>query len=402
MDQGAGSKASSVLLEEAQKEPLEVNLVAIWTEADELPMLLITIDSLYPGRRLREIVESSVPSLDPERIFLAASHTHQAPMADESKPLLGIVSESFLQYLSTELIQVIPELLDPQTAVDTQLHVGQGTAAHSINRRRKSKFSLSSRGLEIDRVLLAPNPDGIVDENIVVAGFYDDEGRLLCMLWNYACHPVAHPQPRTYASHYPHFVRSRVRSIHENSEIPVLFFQGFSGNTRPNSSVGVKGLKELLRFVISGPRFRNIRPSTYERWTHSLATLVTNISLQAMELTFSIETKRLNFPGNLFASELKKNVTFHLVRLGTDFEIIGVSGEVVADYASYVRNKSGASFVMCVGCIDDTFGYIPTKKMIAEGGYESSGYCKEFEVGTLSPTIENSFKNSVEKLLSDK
>src|SRR5664279_2436687 len=68
--------------------PLEGNIVAI-VGSNNRPVVLVSVDLLYPGRALRGYLEAALPNLSPDQLFLAASHTHQAPMTDDTKPMLG-------------------------------------------------------------------------------------------------------------------------------------------------------------------------------------------------------------------------------------------------------------------------------------------------------------------------
>jgi hypothetical protein len=81
--------------------------------------------------------------------------------------------------------------------------------------------------------------------------------------------------------------------------------------------------------------------------------------------------------------------------------IIGVSGEAVAEYAAKVDDLAPTRHTMRVGCIDDTFGYIPTADMIREGGYESRGFCSYFNVGSVNNDVESHTLSAFGELLRD-
>ena len=72
---------------------LEANLLLLKSGGSQI--LIISLDALYPGARLRsDIIEGLKGIVNDESLFLSSSHTHNAPMLDESKPFLGSVVES--------------------------------------------------------------------------------------------------------------------------------------------------------------------------------------------------------------------------------------------------------------------------------------------------------------------
>lgn len=398
VDMGAGRRASDVQLRHPVKEPLEANALALWGSEDEHPVLFLSLDLLYVGAELRAAAELVAGDLPKDRMLLFASHTHQAPMADSSKPKLGEPDGEYMQWIKSSLADLIGYVLNPQHAEEAHISVGSGEAKHSINRRRKKLFFLARRP-KFNFVAAAPNPRGMTDEMVSVINVQAGGGKLIASIWNYACHPVAHPEPRKYSSHFPHQVRLALRRP-ASSATPVLFMQGFSGNTRPNASVGARTLKERARRLVSGPLFDAMSKTSYDEWVHTLASLVSQVSLSATNITAeTISTIRTTQPGFKFADELQEGVSFHSVLIGKDICIVGVGGEVVAEYAPWVRERTQSRFTLCVGCVDVVFGYIPTKRMLDEGGYESHGFCRSFGIRALHPEIEATTRAGFEAVL---
>ena len=363
-------------------------MLALWGADDTEPVLIVTLDLLYPGRALRGAIENAAAPLPADRVFVAASHSHQAPMTVPEKPLLGLPDAEYLAWLQDELRARIPDLLRPEKRRRATIDVGETVASHSVNRRRRVRF-YPGRKLERNVIAIAPGPAGTTDEQVIVLTVRDQHGGILAHVWNYACHPVAHPRPETYSAHFPHRVRQRFRSDGAAPETPVLFLQGFSGNTRPSASVGFTGARGLVRRIVSGPQFRSMGPRRYDDWATSLASAVVGATLQRTDADVDrIDTRRIELPGAEFASALDQPVSFHSVRLSDIVTIAGVSGEAVAEYSAPVSALAPTMLTMKVGCIDDTFGYIPTTTMLREGGYESQGFCRYFGIESVNADIE--------------
>jgi neutral ceramidase len=389
---GRSRRSSSV------SEPLEINIASVVGSADGDPMLLVSIDALYAGPVVRRLVEDAFRRYPPERIFLAASHTHTAPMVDGTKPGLGQLDDRFLSQLADKLATVSRDL-DAQEWRPCQLSVGTAVADHSINRRRKKRVVVSRRP-RFDAFVNAPNPSGARDESVITLVARDGSGRATFVIWNYACHPVAFPDPLAIASNFPGPVRDELREHFEERALPVLYFQGFSGNTRPSGTVRMNGWKRRLRRLWMGTIFSDFSWPGYREWSSSLADVVLRSTLSAVEVKGEITASRSLAPVDRFATgSAEKYVSFHSVSFGDQLCIAGVGAEVVAEYAPLVRAMSGAGSVMCVGCIDHTIGYIPTRRILEEGGYEAGGYCAAFDLEGVASDVQEQFLSAFSEIL---
>ena len=69
--------------------------------------------------------------------------------------------------------------------------------------------------------------------------------------------------------------------------------------------------------------------------------------------------------------------------------LVGLSAEVVSEYAPLVRSLHPNSHVVPVSCIDAVFGYLPTERIAAEGGYEGGGCFPFFGLkGQFRPEVQ--------------
>jgi ABC-type Co2+ transport system permease subunit len=62
------------------------------------------------------------------------------------------------------------------------------------------------------------------------------------------------------------------------------------------------------------------------------------------------------------------------VRLGADVTLVAIAGEVVVDYALRLKRElAGPAAVWIAGYSNEVFGYLPSRRVLAEGGYEAVG-----------------------------
>jgi hypothetical protein len=382
-------------------ERLEANLVVLRSDSDPEPVVIISLDLLYPGRILRSALESALPELRPDQIFLAATHTHQAPMTDDTKALLGAPDVKYMDMLVLSLSRELRRLLLSDETQIGEFSTAGVSAKHSINRRFRRRVTIGRRsrshrwappvGLVFNSYLVAPNANGVTDELITVLISRSPAGRAQFVIWNYACHPVGFPEKDKVAADYPHYVRDILRTRLAVPGLPVLFLQGFSGNTRPSATVSrTSGLGSWTRRMMFGPGFTKMTWATYTSWSRELGELVADGCANSLPLDDAAVSSRrsLSATSSFVVGALEPAVSFHAIRFGSGLTIVGASAELVAEFSPKIRTMAGSEQVMCVGCLDHPFGYAPTSRILMEGGYEGGDYCSMFNLGPLAENIE--------------
>jgi hypothetical protein len=60
-------------------------------------------------------------------------------------------------------------------------------------------------------------------------------------------------------------------------------------------------------------------------------------------------------------------------QFGDDLTLVGLPGEVVVDYVTLLEKALGPNRLWIAAYSNDVFGYLPSAKVIEEGGYETRG-----------------------------
>ena len=76
--------------------------------------------------------------------------------------------------------------------------------------------------------------------------------------------------------------------------------------------------------------------------------------------------------------------------------LIALSGEVVNDYVPLLATALGHRKLWIVAYANDCFGYLPTAKVLAEGGYETR--CLYTVPGFFPPEVEDVVLTGVRQL----
>lgn len=360
--------------------------------------IIVSTDLLYPGATLRDQITRNLGLAEnSSELFLCASHTHYAPMTAPAMPLLGVADDRYVGYASDKIAALIKSLAQAEAPCACTFH--EGLAHHSIN-RRLMRLRLNKSG--ITRACgFGPNPRGERDEGVRILKFCKTGGEPAAIIWNYACHPTGFPDPLAVSAEYPGIVRARLRA--EFGDIPIIFFQGFSGNVRP-PFVGIPdGIKGLARRVLLGPQFRTPRKDEWQNWSNGLADRVASIarsSPRALELS-SPKSSRIEIAEHEFAygGSGEKALIWHLLDCG-GFRIAGLNAEPVVEYRRLVEKYFDGVPFLTVGCMDQTHCYLPCDEMIPELGYEVDDFRPLFNFqARFQPGLQESIIGRLRKAL---
>jgi len=375
---------------------LEANVLLVRGVSSRV--VIVTTDLLYPGETLRSLLLEYLGFADkPEQLFLAASHTHFAPMTAPSMPRLGVVDAGYVRYVFVQIAGLIKSLEKAGASCDCTYH--EGRAHHSMN-RRLVRLRVTRSGLSTGAGW-GPNPNGERDESVRILKFSKTGGDPVAIIWNYACHPNGFHDREHISAEYPGVIRSRLRS--EFGNIPILFLQGFSGDVRP-PFVGVSsGIAGLARRVLLGPQFRTPVQAEWEQWSNSLADCVTSIarSSAARLETSSPMVKRIEIPEHEFSSGEggNKSLFWHLLDCG-GFRVAGINAEPVVEYRRLIDQLIGVP-VLTAGCLDQTHCYLPSDTMIPRRGYEVDGFRRLMGFdGRFRAQLQNSIISGLKEALN--
>ena len=254
---------------ESIRGQLEINAMIV--RYGDLRVSLVSVDSLYVTDAFCDAIKSVLSDkLDLPNcfIFAGASHTHFAPAIDDTKPLLGSADETYIRQVTSAGSELILGLAKEKgDSLNAEYFSCSGS--HAVN-RRKSVWKPEGIKLKRNTVGLRPNPMGYKDETIHIIIWGGERGCPSAVLWSYANHPVANPMVLSVSADFPGVVRRKLRDFFGNPKLPVIYFQGFSGNQRPNAvkrSFSSLRPRKLVERALNGPSFCSFSQSEYLEWS---------------------------------------------------------------------------------------------------------------------------------------
>jgi hypothetical protein len=89
----------------------------------------------------------------------------------------------------------------------------------------------------------------------------------------------------------------------------------------------------------------------------------------------------------------------HVVRFGSDLTLVALPGETVVDYSHRLKAELAGPAVWVAGYSNDVFGYLPTVRILNEGGYEGGGAMRYTTFpGPFTPSVESIVVDKVREL----
>lgn len=345
---------------------LEANAVVL--RQNDGFIVFVGCDLLFVGRALRQRLEALLSDIPPERLFISATHTHFAPATDAPMLMLGRVSPEYVERVAQQIAAMVRSLLQAALPAVT-VHQRLGSANSAIHRRlpvERLRLRLPPWGTRWE---MRPNEDVAIDNRIHVVSIEDGNGQPIAICWSYACHPVSYPDKMHISADFPGVVREAIRARLGN--VPVLFWQGFAGDVRPRA-LAVSAL----------PSFGPFTTTQWGEWSKGVAASVLSaMEAPARTIAGRIAVARRQIPlPELGLRGGDRGVTIHEVALGDSLDVFGISAEPVNAYVGMLEAARPGTTVIAVGCIDDVPCYLPTNEMVAQGGYEVTGFRRQFGV----------------------
>lgn len=335
-----------------------------------------------------------------EAIVINVSHTHCAPeIAAERKVISNYLSDTesdkLDQYIREELQPKLIQLVGHALAdmKPAKLRLSPSTAAFASNRRLPTKNGFINR----------QNPEGVVDHQVPVLQVTTPEGKLRAVLFGYACHNTT-LRFYQYCGDYAGFAQENIERTHPGAT--ALFMMGCGGDQNPYPRHGPRGLEYCQRhgMALAGAVEKALQGRQTE--VHGplrLASETVQLKLEPLPSREQLEKDAAGAAGvakrkaNYLLTRLRKHgkieqeqpCPLFAARFGDELLLLGFSGETVVDYSIKSKVEFAGPFVWVAGYCNDVFAYLPSRRVLKEGGYEG----RESIVHQLTPTP---FAESVE------
>ena len=303
-----------------------------------------------------------------ERLLFNASHTHTGPEVRPDKvPFFEIPPEfagRITGYVTrlAELMSVVIEAALDQLA-PARLFIDHVRVGFAANRRSEG---------------------GNVDHEVPVLVASQENGDPVAILFGYACHNLT--LPPTFCEFHGDY--AGVAQAQLESRYPggvALFLAGAGADQDPSPrgtpelvwSHGVALANEVEKAVVR--RANPIAASLAVEFEDVTLDLQPVPPREALERDFaSDDGPRRRKAGYLLAALAERRslpitqvCPVQVVRFGRELLLIALGGEPVVDYALRFKREFAGPAVWVAGYSNHMFGYLPTRQIQEEGGYEA-------------------------------
>jgi neutral ceramidase len=387
----------------SRTKPSEGKIHDLWAKAlaivdpDGHRGVLITLDICGIPAEVSNAIRDNAKArfnLERDQIVLACSHTHSGPVV--GKNLIGMYPMDAEQRRRVEewtaaLIKSMGDLI--ASAVDDMepaiFSWSNARVDFAVNRR-------TNKEQEVPDLRKNLSLQGPVDHDVPILKIETDAG-LMAVVCGYACHCTVLSDNK-FSGDYAGFAQLGIEAAHPGTMALFVAGCGADQNPIPRKSVELaetygSQLAKAVDDALAGS-LRLVDGSfatAYEEIPLAFAKLPTKAELEIEAK--STEFARANRARTLLATLEKKgalDLTYpypvQVWRLG-GLTWIFLGGEVVVDYSLRIKRNLGSSQTWVSAYCNDVMAYIPSVRVLKEGGYEGGGAMVYY--GLPSPWAES-------------
>ena len=366
-------------------------------------VIFITTDLLGLSHEIVETVYKQLASkygIDRSQLIMNASHTHSGPVL---WPCLDVIHDfnladqgsvaAYSHTLTDNILKVVDEAI--ANLAPAKLFSGHGTAGFAINRRN----------------LRDHNSNGSVDHDVPVLKVATPAGKLLAVLFGYACHNTTLVDDNhLFNGDYAGFAQIEIEK--NNPGAVALFLMGCGGDQNPEPrgtvALATKYGKELADAV------QNTMAGKMKPVNTPVRTSYIKTDLQFLPFDLAMYQKDITGDNKFFQRRAmlmleaynkgwdvsKIKYPIQAVRFGNDLTILALSGEVVVDYSLRTKKEFAGENIYVAGYCNEVNCYIPSKRVLKEGGYEADESMVYYGMpGPFTDDVEERIFNGIRQVL---
>jgi neutral ceramidase len=375
----------------SRTKPAEGKLTDLWAKAlileapDGKRVVLVTMDLVGIPRDLSQAVCAELKKkygLERDTISLSVSHTHTGPVVGNNLRSMFDLDETqqkpiddFAMTLQKNLVSVVGAALDD--LAPARLTWGNGHVTFAVNRR-------NNKEADVPKLRELGELQGPVDHDLPVLAVRDPKGKLRAIVCGYACHATVLASMK-WSGDYPGYAQIALQWTHPDAI--ALFFAGCGADQNPLPRRTVDLAEEYGKALADGVDAVLNAPMT--TLTGQLRSSYTEIDLPFGDLPSRDQLVKDSTDANKAVAARAKTLLNQLEKkgslagtypypvqiwqLGSELTFVALGGEVVVDYSLRLKKELGRDNTWVAGYTNDVMAYIPSARVLKEGGYEGGG-----------------------------
>jgi hypothetical protein len=401
----------------SRNHPSEGAVHRLWAKALALQdaagkqAVLVTLDLCGIGRDLSNLVRDGAlkrHGMQRDQIVLSCSHTHSGPVVGTNLITMYKIDDAqrakiveYARFLEDALGNVIDRALAGLEDVHPAWETGRCDFA--VNRRNNPEKSVP----ELRRTMSLAGP---VDHDVPVLRLRGSDGKVRAIVFAYACHCTVLDFYQ-FCGDYAGFAQVELEHRYPGSQ--AMFMAGCGGDQNPIPRRALelaqdygKQLADSVTHVLAAP----MRPiegplrTGYQEIDLAFGTLpsLEQIERDSRSSDFYIANRAKHLLKTISArGPLSQTYPYPVEawRLD-DLTWIFLGGEVTVDYALRIKRNLGSSRTWVSAYCNDVMAYIPSLRVLKEGGYEGATAMIYYAQPTVwSTRVEEDIISAVNRLL---
>ncbi len=369
-------------------------------------VVIVTMDLVGFSQSLADSVAVRVMKnygLPRSNLLLNASHTHTGPavgtnlrmMYDWTPEQEGKV-QAYARRLENDLVAVIGSALSKMQPATVEY--GQGEVGFAMNRREPT-----SNGVTNGR-----NPAGPTDHSVPVLEVKGADGKLIAVLFGYACHNTTLTgQHYKVSGDYAGYAQAAVEKEHPGAVALFMQLCGADQNPLPRGTVelaeqyGHELAAQVDGVLADSSRRKPVAPKL-------------KVAFRQTELTFAHRSRedyekelqgtnptakrRAEMMLKTWDAKLVRKLPYPVqaIRFGKGPVLLALGGEVVVDYSLRAKKEYLKADLIVAGYSNVVPCYIPSLRVLKEGGYEADSSMIYYgQPGPFDETVEETIFHTI-------
>ena len=363
-------------------------------------VVLVTMDLLgvtgVMAGRIAALVEQRT-GLPRAALLLNASHTHSGPVVDDQLQVaydLDTGQRERIRAYTARLEQRIARLVEGAMAGLAPARLAFGRAEASFAANRRVQFT----------------PHGPVDHSVPVLRVEAPDGGLRAVVFGYACHNTTLQASFVeYHGDYAGVAQREIEARHPGARALFVAGCGADANPKPRGTVALveehgRALARAVGEAQAGAR--PVEGTIAAGFEVAQLPFAPAPGREVWTTKLEAEDVFVRRHARLMLDQLDRTgavqdvqpAPVQLWRLG-DLTLVAISGEVVVDYALRLAREHPHERLWVAGYSNDVFGYLPSRRVLDEGGYEGGGAMLYYgKPGPFDATVEERIFAALDRL----
>lgn len=373
-------------------------------------VVIVTADILFLPREITGVVAERCEKqfgVKRSQLLFNASHTHSGPAVWPRIRVLFDMNpedtERARQYalkLMDQLTQIVGESL--RDLSPAELSSSQDEAGFAINRRLA----------QLQKLYPGKDFPAPVDHTVPVLRVTAPDGKLRAVLFGYACHNTTLTgEFYEVSGDYAGFAQAALERDHPGIQAMFLQLCAADQNPNPRSRIDLpekygnqlaaavdRAMKGAQR-KLTPPLLTSYRVTQLQFAPHTRATFE-----REAESSDPFKVRRAKLMLQTYdRGKPIRSVPYPVqtIRLGEGLVILTLGGEVVIDYSIRARREYPGLNLIVAGYSNDVMSYIPSVRVLHEGGYEAEGAMVYYEQpGPYTDRVEEEIFQTIHRVMA--